>query len=206
MQQTTSQYDYPFTYRWLEKKGKEMYGSKFMLHNQDAVLQKLVCWFLRDEALAKKLKLNLQKGILLTGPVGCGKTTLMSLLRYLLPDANRHIVKTCRNISFEFIAEGFSVIHKYTTGGLYQYHPRIFCFDDLGTESSLKYYGNQCNVMAEILLTRYDLFINHQLITHLTTNLSATEIENTYGNRVRSRMRDMFNLIAFENNSPDKRT
>jgi DNA replication protein DnaC len=59
--------------------------------------------------------------------------------------------------------------------------------------------------MAEILLSRYDLFTTHNLTTHLTTNLSASEIENTYGNRVRSRMRTMFNLIAFDRNSEDKR-
>jgi DNA replication protein DnaC len=59
--------------------------------------------------------------------------------------------------------------------------------------------------MAEILLTRYDLFIAQNLITHITTNLSASEIEETYGNRVRSRMREQFNLIAFSNESIDKR-
>ena len=59
--------------------------------------------------------------------------------------------------------------------------------------------------MAEILLTRYDLFINHKLLTHFTTNLSAGEIETIYGNRVRSRMREMFNLIAFKEDCKDKR-
>ena len=80
-----------------------------------------------------------------------------------------------------------------------------FCFDDLGTEGSLKYYGNECNVMAEILLTRYDLFVSQKIKTHITTNLSATEIEGFYGNRVRSRLREMFNLIAFDGTCHDKR-
>jgi len=88
---------------------------------------------------------------------------------------------------------------------LYQYLPKNYCFDDLGVESSLKYYGNECNVMAEVLLTRYDLFVAQNLVTHLTTNLSASEIEEAYGNRVRSRLREMFNLIAFNNDSIDKR-
>jgi len=35
--------------------------------------------------------------------------------------------------------------------------------------------------------------------------LSASEIENLYGNRLRSRMRNMFNVIAFSTNSKDKR-
>jgi hypothetical protein len=59
--------------------------------------------------------------------------------------------------------------------------------------------------MAEILLSRYDLFISKKLKTHISTNLSATEIEKQYGNRVRSRLRQMVNLIAFDKSAPDKR-
>ena len=63
--------------------------------------------------------------------------------------------------------------------------------------------------MGEILLSRYDSF-NHndssiKTLTHLTTNLSASGIEKFYGNRIRSRLRESFNLIAFSNNSKDKR-
>ena len=54
----------------------------------------------------------------------------------------------------------------------------------LQPEINLKYFGNECNVMAEILLSRYDLFISKKVLTHITTNLSATEIETHYGNRV----------------------
>jgi len=41
--------------------------------------------------------------------------------------------------------------------------------------------------------------------THATSNLSASELEEYYGNRVRSRMREMFNLIAFDSGAKDKR-
>ncbi|MGC4128512.1 MAG: RteC domain-containing protein [Bergeyella sp.] len=86
-----------------------------------------------------------------------------------------------------------------------QQKPKYLCFDDLGTETSSKYFGNDCNVMAEILLTRYDLFKEKGILTHITTNLSATEIESQYGNRLRSRMREMFNLFGYEETSGDKR-
>lgn len=59
--------------------------------------------------------------------------------------------------------------------------------------------------MAEILLSRYDLFITRRIPTHATTNLNAKELEDLYGNRVRSRMRELFNLIAFEKDAVDKR-
>ena len=62
-----------------------------------------------------------------------------------------------------------------------------------------------CNVMGEVLLSRYDLFINHKVKTHITTNLNAQELEDRYGNRVRSRMREMMNLLAFDSSTIDKR-
>ena len=122
-----------------------------------------------------------------------------------LPREKRHIIKSCRDVSFEFIQDGYEVISKYSRQSFRYHHPKTYCFDDLGTENSLKYYGNDCNIMAEILLSRYDLFISQKLITHLTTNLNSSEIEQMYGSRVRSRMREMFNLVSFSNKSKDKR-
>jgi hypothetical protein len=59
--------------------------------------------------------------------------------------------------------------------------------------------------MTEVLLSRYDLFKPKKMITHLTTNHSSSEIELFRGNRVRSRMREQFNLIAFDSKAVDKR-
>lgn len=143
---------------------------------------------------------------MLTGPVGVGKTTLMQLLRNFSPPQQRHVMKSCRDISFEFIEEGYATIHKYSRQPSKKDKPPLYCFDDLGAENNLKYYGNECNVMAEILLSRYDLFVSRNIKTHITTNLSATEIEQHYGNRVRSRMREMFNLVSFDKNMKDKRS
>lgn len=114
-------------------------------------------------------------------------------------------MKPCREISFEFIQEGYDVIWRYSKMSFNGSHPKTYCFDDLGAEQNLKYYGNECNVMGEILISRYDLFISQRMISHLTTNLSASEIENSYGNRLRSRFREMFNQIPFNNSSTDKR-
>lgn len=160
---------------------------------------------MKDDAACFQYGINLNKGILLSGPVGCGKTSLMNLMKYLTPTEHKFFVKPCRDISFEFIQDGYQIIHKYSKGKLYESEPKTICFDDLGTENNLKYYGNECNVMAEILLSRYDLFISKKLQTHITTNLSASEIETHYGNRVRSRLRQMVNLISYDKSTLDKR-
>ncbi|MEQ9415165.1 MAG: ATPase, partial [Cyclobacteriaceae bacterium] len=198
-------------FRWcisfLEKRGKELYSHKFKIHEEDhEIIFKLIVYFVGDKANAEKLEIDLNKGILLTGPIGCGKTSLMNLMRFVpLPQRN-HIMKPCRDVSFEFIQEGFEVIWRYSRMSFTNNHPKIYCFDDLGTEQSLKYFGNECNVMAEILLSRYEYFISQKMITHLTTNLSASELESCYGNRVRSRLREMLNLFSFDKSSLDKRS
>lgn len=199
-------YNYQEVIYWLEQKGIELYGNQFKIIDTDyPIVYKLIAYFLKDEPTCFQYGINVNKGILLTGPIGCGKTSLMTLMKHLAPIGNKFSVKPCRDISFEFIQDGYQIIHKYSIGKLYQSEPRTYCFDDLGTENNLKYFGNECNVMAEILLSRYDLFISKKLKTHITTNLSATEIEKHYGNRVRSRLRELCNLIAFDNVAKDKR-
>lgn len=201
-----SQYNYPEIMAWLEQKGKMQFGEKFHFREADVInIQKLICYFLKDEVMATHFNLDLSKGILLSGPVGCGKTTLMTLMRHVAQPNFKFIMKTCRDISFEFIKEGYQTIQKYSNSNNSSSEYRNYCFDDLGVETNLKYFGNECNVMAEIILSRYDLYISKQIITHITSNLSATEIETAYGNRVRSRLREMLNLIAFDMDVEDKR-
>ncbi|MBP6759806.1 MAG: ATPase [Flavobacterium sp.] len=199
-------YNYSEVITWLENKGINLYGTHFKILESDyPIIYKLIAYFLKDEATCYQYNINLNKGILLSGPIGCGKTSLMNLMKYLTPTEHKFSVKPCRDISFEFIQDGYEIIHKYSKGKLYQSEPKTICFDDLGTENNLKYYGNECNVMAEILLSRYDIYISKSIQTHITTNLSASEIEAHYGNRVRSRMRAMFNLVAYDKTMVDKR-
>ena len=167
----TNPCNYPQAIQWLETKGKEQFGLKFEISEADKlIIKKLICYFLKDVQTASQLDINLNKGIMLSGPIGCGKTSLMFLLRHFMPQKNQFIVKSCRDISFEFIKEGYVTIQKYSHASFKNHEPIVYCFDDLGTENNLKFYGNECNIMAEILLSRYDLFVNRKLITHLTTN------------------------------------
>jgi DNA replication protein DnaC len=203
---TISGYSFPWLILNLEAHGRKLFGSHFAIRQSDYdLVRRLLVYFLADGSRAEQLGIDLGKGIALTGPIGCGKTILMTLMR-LIPGPDRNFtMKPTRDISFEFIQDGHEVIHRYSRLSFNAHGPRTYCFDDLGAEQALKYYGNECNVMAEIILSRYDFHIASRMTTHMTTNLTASEIDTMYGPRVRSRIREMFNLFIFPERSGDKR-
>jgi len=199
-------YDFNNCLSYIEYQGRAQYGQSFKINEVDCpIFYKLLIYMIKDQSEASKLKIDLSKGILLSGPVGCGKTSIMHLIRPFSVMASDYKIKTCREIAYEFAKRGYEALQPYTQKSNNMSRLHGYCFDDLGAEQQIKHFGNECNVMAEIILTRYDSFIHNKTMTHVTTNLSASELEGFYGDRVRSRMRQMFNLIAFDKDSIDKR-
>ena len=192
-------YDFDKMLVYLDAKGKLLFGQQFKIYKEDRdILYKLCLYFIQDRIACKELGIDIDKGILLSGPVGCGKTSLIRLLKHLVPHRKPYEVVPTRNIVFGFNHLGYKTIEDYG-------NTQFFCFDDLGVEPMGRHYGKDCNVMGEILLSRYDLFLEKKIKTHATTNLNAAELEERYGNRIRSRMRQLFNLVAFGKRSRDKR-
>lgn len=192
-------YDFSKILIYLEAKGKILFGKHFRIYEEDKnLLYRLSNYFIKDEEKCKKLNLDIQKGILLSGPVGSGKTSIMRLLPHIVPFEKKYETIPTRNVAFSFNHIGFKAIEDYGNSGL-------FCFDDLGIEPTGRFFGQDCNVMGEVLLSRYEIFLRHRIKTFGTTNLDSEQIEERYGARVRSRMRSMFNLIYFDENTVDKR-
>jgi DNA replication protein DnaC len=193
-------FDQRKTLLFLLEQGRKRFGKHFTMHRQDLpVIKLLVMYAIYEEEMCEKHGIDLNKGILLTGPIGCGKTSWMHLIQLLMHPDLKFMVKSSRDIAFEFNKDGYEVINNYGK------RQRTLCLDDIGVEQNIKFYGNECNTIAEVLLHRYEMKIAHGTITHATTNLSASQLEQIYGNRVRSRLRSMFNLISFPQSSMDKR-
>jgi DNA replication protein DnaC len=171
---------------------------------------KVLCAYFSNDPRFKTVQSKLDKGILLFGGVGVGKTTLLQAFRQNMAFSYRII--SCRDIEAEFSEGGEAVIRKYSfnfkvpvNSNPYGHQEIGYCFDDLGTETSVsKHYGKAKNVMSEILLNRYDNGLDGRA-THITTNLSEKEIEEVYGTRVIDRIRGSYNIIAFPENAKSRR-
>ena len=177
---------------------------EFVINDPIKVVIKAFSYYFNNDPEFEKMKpgWKLNKGICLWGNVGVGKTTLMNTLM-----DNPRIpfdMINCRVIVGNYLRDGYESIDIYRRNNTYTYLDenqcrlttkfKGICFDDFGVERDAVSYGDRVNLLEEIILDRYDNHIPFDQ-THLTTNLTSDEIEKRYGTRVRSRMREMFNLI-----------
>lgn len=188
--------------QWSINRWQSLFKKTWIVTPENDVITKLLAkYFVQDQSFEES-GYSLKKGLLLAGGVGVGKTTLLQL--FGRNPLSSYIIVPCRNVANEYADYGNDMIDKYTGEYLpssdnpFRHNTFGVCFDDLGTETRKKNYGNELNVMEEILLTRYERRLSLANRTHITTNLTGDAIGEMYGDRVRSRMREMFNLIVFE--------
>ena len=130
-------YDFDKILIYLDAKGKLMFGKKFKIYREDrSILYKLCNYQIQDWQACKKLNIDIRKGILLSGPVGCGKTSLMKLIRLITPHYQSYEIIPTRNVTFAFNHIGYKIIEQYGDS-------RFYCFDDLGVEPIGRHYGNR---------------------------------------------------------------
>lgn len=149
---------------------------------------------------------SLKKGICLLGPPGIGKTMIM---RLFTDNPNQSfVIASCVEVAERYVTEGKELLSYYSheitfPANMFRHRSYGVCFDDLGEEPTRKNYGNETNVMQYILGRRYDHVPKHY--THFTSNISADQMEQYYGFRIRDRMRELFNMIVFPPNTPSRR-
>ncbi|KQS34002.1 hypothetical protein [Dyadobacter sp. Leaf189] len=155
---------------------------------------------------------SLNKGIMLVGDVGCGKTQLMELCSKnpKLCYARHDCIEVAGEYTLPGDQGGENVIQYYSENSRspdvsrtmgHEFYGRFF--DDLGAESSARHYGNEKNVMEQIILNRYKFHPHH--MTHFTTNLVMEDLQEVYGKRVADRLKEMCNVIEFPATAKSRR-
>jgi DNA replication protein DnaC len=188
-------------------------GKKYIIDrwNEEQII--LLCKYFADDPSFEENGRSLSKGIILQGGLGVGKTHLMAL--FFQNQKASYAMVQCGYIENKWVNAGKDDLDpiKYYSGLIpaavnsnpFGHRELGFCFDDLGTETSpSKRFGEDKNVMAEILLNRY-AYVKDYKYTHLTTNLTPTDIDLRYGDRIRDRIREMFNQITFDGDAKSRR-
>lgn len=147
-------------------------------------------------------ELDLRKGLWIEGTLGTGKTTLLRVFsQFLIEQRCGFLVHLCPTIAVEY-GEGKG-LDKYTYGrDCYPYHAVSMGFDELGREMiPVFHYGTSLNVMQYVLLARYTLWQEQGVRTFVTTNCDAEDTERLYGDFIRDKRREMFNVVPLVGHS-----
>ena len=148
------------------------------------------------------------KGLLIIGSIGVGKTLMMKVYQKMFLGSKRAF-KMIKGASLQDLLEVNSI---FEIKQAYGYDLKMDLYiDDIGINNpDFKRYGNSTNVIAEILMERYELFIDEGFKTHLSSNLLARlennpnnipTIETLYTNRVFDRIKEMCELIVIDGKS-----
>lgn len=151
-------------------------------------------------------KWDIKKGLLICGDIGTGKTLSIRVMQNIFRSFG---IINSRYLVREYLIDGIIIAERYGRHSFKTKHlgidkekPITWCFDDFGIENiNSKNYGNQINIMEEILLDRYDMFICHGMKTIITTNFNPELIEENYGKRVRDRLKETMNYITLTGQS-----
>lgn len=181
-------------YQYMVERGKELAkrrGTQFVIDRYNETLfVNLAYYFGRDE----KFNGDLNKGILLQGNFGVGKSfPFICAAGLFSPVAfEQDMMKSSNQLINLFQQDGAEAMVKYQSG--------VFVLDEICENHDANYFGNKVNVIQQLVELRYDLFVRTGTVTHGTTNFIGTDrvtsgeqIEQHFGGRVRSRMREMFN-------------
>ena len=215
---TTSNFTYPQMMDYVKYRANVLHENKvfykpFEIDDSNRQIVELLCmYFSRDQKFESFGNYSLNKGICLVGVPGVGKSWLMKLFNK--NPRQCFYIRDCKDISLAYQDKeiGAQVIEDYSfpikaavndKDVFYQTNIGV-CFSDVGTEDLKSNFGNKANVIADILFNRYKNGVVGDL-THAETNLTSDQIEQFYGQRIRSRFAEMFNWIKIAGSDRRKR-
>lgn len=180
-------------YQYIIERGTELCkrrGQEFVIDKYNkSLLINLAYYFGRDD----RFDGDLNKGILLQGNFGVGKSfPFICAAGMFSPVAfEQDMMKSSNQLINLFQQDGADGVVKFQSG--------VFCLDEICEVHDANNFGNKVNIVQQLIEIRYDLFIRKGTVTHGTTNfLNGDIIEQHFGGRVRSRMREMFNVFMIQ--------
>lgn len=173
-------------YQLMSWSSSALFEKKLVVNEGNKLLVTALCFFVsRDDRFMTELGYDPQKGLLIRGATGIGKTYLVKCIK----DNELNPIK---------IESMLDITDQMRDKGDYQINMgdcKLLYFDDVGTEeAAVKHYGTNIMFFKNFIETYY---LKHKTFNTLmiSTNLNFKAMTEVYGFRVVSRIRDMFNVI-----------
>ena len=187
--------------------------SEFQIDNRNRTILKLMLlYFSGSQMFADELKAatgsdgSLNKGLMIVGGVGTGKSLLFKIFKEYTREiiyANSFkyynsvdIIDNC-NVSGTKYLEMFS--NNFDNNSP---KPMVCYIDDIASKNeTVKHFGTELNVIEQLLSLRYNVFQRYGKLTHCTSNKYPTELDKIYDIRIGDRIKEMFNIIELSGDS-----
>jgi hypothetical protein len=177
--------------------------------NSEAIINSMAQYFSGDQEFLKDDSFSFKKGLLIMGGVGCGKTLLFRGINEMLKLFNHKVdcsyglkifnmtISNSFMFSEDFSRYGYEMFDQFEISSsltTIKFMDEPIIIDDIGAESIANHFGNSLNIVGEIILRRYE----GKSQTFGTTNLDRPHLKSFYGDRVFSRMIEMFNFLVYK--------
>ncbi len=151
---------------------------------------------------------SLNKGNLIFGPVGCGKSfALETVFKTYTADylnVNSFRIFQYSTIKLDYQKEGAIILDQFgnsisNSGGIKRNETKTILIDDfLKNGSTVAHFNNKIELAEELINLRYEAYKRSGKLTHFTTNLYPKELSEILDYRSISRLQEMCNFIVLE--------
>lgn len=200
-------------YQLFRKKFIEIEGQEFVVTDESkSLVFTLIYFFQKKDNFYKssllysypKTRIDLNKGLLIVGGFGCGKTSILRVFQHIINDNN------LVNLKFTTTVDAVSKFESIEDENLYDFKERLYkghlIIDDLLGEKQASRYGKS-EFFEEILFQRLE---NKTLNSVITMNYDSENPNNMefainklsrYGGRVFDRILGSFNFVELHGKS-----
>lgn len=175
-----------FVYGLMSASSEHVHGKKLIVNDNNKKLIKALCFLVsRDKRYETDLKYSFDKGLLIRGISGLGKTHLVRCVE-------KNEIRPIRILSMLEISDEVKHTGEYNIN---MGENKILYLDDVGSEETvINHFGTKIMFFKNYIETKY-LNLNNFGNLIISTNLSFAQISEKYGFRVASRMREVFNVV-----------
>lgn len=207
-------FDFYLSLNYMKLIARDHNPEFFLDVNDRRIFEQLFHYFTNCKEYFKPDEINFQKGLLIVGKNGVGKSTILKMFSEFFYEQKSRFYHLS-NLAKEVDKNGIRCINQIN----FKYD---FCLDDIGSEKKSMFFGNRFEIFEDILkefervnfpsfrpdqslCLSFEKIVPHgkrknairPARIYATTNLTLDEIRERYGNRIHSRIAAFFNIINF---------